>query len=366
MLQKVKYFFLAPFNIFKVIINGNKLLDKDLPRKSSFRIFFDMTIWLLKYKEVNKNYYQWGFYSKTRDEMDKYVPYRKGQIGVKLVNRHYQNSSYDYVALVADKLVFSILAQSFGIPTAPKYGIVSRKKLYQLSNLNVNCEWNEILSSEKEIICKPIDGQEGEGVFLLKVGLANPQLIKDGVAIDLENLLSIFSNKTWILEKRISQHNIPATLNPTSLNTLRLTTIRNNQDISVISAIHRIGVGNMIKDNWAAGGIAVKVDLQSGFLGKYGYYRNSVITEKHPTTNIKFNEVQLPFFQEALDLVKFAHSCFYGLNTIGWDIGLSENGPIVIEANSNWSLDFVQQVDGGLKDVFESIFWKIAPELKSI
>ena len=35
--------------------------------------------------------------------------------------------------------------------------------------------------------------------------------------------------------------------------------------------------------------------------------------------------------------------------SVGWDIAITENGPLFIEGNDNWELQAIQRTHGGLK-----------------
>ena len=68
----------------------------------------------------------------------------------------------------------------------------------------------------------------------------------------------------------------------------------------------------------------------------------------HPDTNIKLDGFEIPFFNNAIDLtLKCAEE--FPSKIIGWDIAITENGPLIIEANHNPHLGMADIAYGGLK-----------------
>lgn len=78
-------------------------------------------------------------------------------------------------------------------------------------------------------------------------------------------------------------------------------------------------------------------------------------TDTHPDTNIKFEGFEIPYYKEAIKAVCTAHKLFYNINTIGWDIAITEEGPIFIEGNDNWEISLMQACDKGLKKEWRGI-----------
>ncbi|MBR2735607.1 MAG: hypothetical protein IKE05_05395, partial [Clostridia bacterium] len=113
----------------------------------------------------------------------------------------------------------------------------------------------------------------------------------------------------------------------------------------------RVGCSkDAVVDNFAKEGAIVHVDEKTGKLGKYAFRKHKKITDKHPMSGIKFQNYQLPFWEESIELVKKLHNVFPEFSSIGWDIAITEDGPIVIEGNSSWDHTIPQTTFGGLKE----------------
>ena len=111
-------------------------------------------------------------------------------------------------------------------------------------------------------------------------------------------------------------------------------------------------------DNWAAGGLAIGIDATTGTLSKYGFYKPGFGTKStsHPTTKVEFDGYEIPYIKEAISLAKKFHSYLNDIHSIGWDIAITENGPLIIEGNDNWEVSLVQICTHGLQKEFEEYF----------
>ncbi|RKY07708.1 MAG: hypothetical protein DRP66_06140 [Planctomycetota bacterium] len=70
----------------------------------------------------------------------------------------------------------------------------------------------------------------------------------------------------------------------------------------------------------------------------------------HPQTDICFAGFQLPFWSEARALVRQAALKFAPVRTIGWDIALTPDGPVVLEGNIWWNPSNQHKCMGRLLD----------------
>jgi hypothetical protein len=107
-------------------------------------------------------------------------------------------------------------------------------------------------------------------------------------------------------------------------------------------------------DNFHAGGIAAAIDIDSGVLGSasnLGMDAHLGWLDQHPDTNAPIRGRLVPQWAEACDLARRAHRAFDDRVVIGWDIGLTADGPVVVEGNSRPDVDILQRMArGGLAE----------------
>jgi hypothetical protein len=79
-------------------------------------------------------------------------------------------------------------------------------------------------------------------------------------------------------------------------------------------------------------------------------------SDTHPITSARVAGLELPFWKETIDLVLHGQLAFRQLHTIGWDVGITEGGPIVVEANSTYDFDVLQVAfDRGFRPDLQTI-----------
>jgi hypothetical protein len=151
-----------------------------------------------------------------------------------------------------------------------------------------------------------------------------------------------------LVQPRVVNHPLIADLSNVALATVRIVTFRNERgEIEVTNAVLRMARGNnTVVDNFHAGGIAAKVDLQSGALGRatdLGMRTTTAWCETHPDTGARILGRTLPLWSETLDLVRRAHVVFSDRIFIGWDVAILRDGPQLIEGNGAPDLDIIQR-----------------------
>jgi len=92
----------------------------------------------------------------------------------------------------------------------------------------------------------------------------------------------------------------------------------------------------------AHGALPAYVDLDSGVLGTGRRRHDPDYISFIPGTDTSFIGFKLPYWSEVKELALRAAAAFPGVRSIGWDIAISEQGPVLIEGNTGWSKDLIQ------------------------
>jgi Sugar-transfer associated ATP-grasp len=137
----------------------------------------------------------------------------------------------------------------------------------------------------------------------------------------------------WIIQRPIIQHEVMASLNASSVNTLRIVTIRMGTEVSVVSAFAKIGTKGKRIDNVSAGNIAIGIE-DDGRLKKFGYDFALKRHSAHPDHGYAFGEFVIPSYTAAQQACVGLHGSVPDLDLLSWDVAIDSNGdPVVIEAN---------------------------------
>jgi hypothetical protein len=100
----------------------------------------------------------------------------------------------------------------------------------------------------------------------------------------------------------------------------------------------------------------VGVDRETGKLMQYAWSSGidePVYTlERHPQTGVVFKDYQLPCYKEVVEMATSLHMLFQQFFMIGWDIGITPEGPVVVEGNNITTIYPFQVIYGGLRSSF--------------
>lgn len=132
-----------------------------------------------------------------------------------------------------------------------------------------------------------------------------------------------------------------------SLCTLRVVTLHAAPSSPrVMFCALRMPAGKAVVDNFAAGGIAAGV-LRNGVVmpGVFKLNPGERIS-MHPDSGFVFEGVKLPMFTEATGLCLKAHHHFSRPYFVGWDVAFTNDGPVLLEANTIWCVDLIQMSHG--------------------
>jgi hypothetical protein len=180
----------------------------------------------------------------------------------------------------------------------------------------------------EEFVVKP--SRETRGGF--RVAFVPASQLEDALKPKLKR------NSDWIVQEPFRQHHLMAALNESSVNTLRIMTIRLGGEVSVISVFLRIGVKGARVDNLSSGSIAVGVkqddSIGAGRLGAFACDDKLKLHTNHPDHGYRFDTITLPFLKAAENLCVSLHEVIPDLGLLSWDIAIDAKGvPGVIEFN---------------------------------
>ena len=93
-------------------------------------------------------------------------------------------------------------------------------------------------------------------------------------------------------------------------------------------------------------GIAIPIDHDTGTLRTLVIWKLERLWGNcDPATNKPFEGFTVPFYHEAVRLAIKAHKeVFSSLKHIGWDIGITNDGPVLIEGNSGADMFAAQMI----------------------
>lgn len=336
LISKIKCIIIGVFKIKDVINQSSYFPDES--RKSKFKRFTDNLKWLLKYGEVNWFYNLYGF--DVGHSTENFIDYTHFMYDRSKLNGTSGNKSkYNYACILRDKFLFGCFLKSIGAATPEIIAVMREGIVYDVNNKMQSITDKDFFKVDDGFFLKAVAGECADGVYYMH---SDEEFFKRK---------NDFNKGVYILQKRIYQNQKMNEVNPCCVNTLRMVTVSQNGEPKLLTAVMRIGTsqsGNV--DNWAKGGLCVAID-DNGKLKEYAYYKpgHGGRVTTHPDTGLVFKDFEIPFYHEAKELILSVHKSLYGIHSIGWDVAITDDGPMLIEGNDNWEISLMQAADKPLK-----------------
>ena len=303
-MEKIKYLFkrilkLDYSNMIKIAKAVSKKTNKNL-----LFILFDMTKCGLKYQAGYYDYQEFEFYNLNKEQRETYLTRGKNNEIIKKFN---------------DKSKFYIFDNK-----EEMYKIYNKflKRQWMVLNENNYNDFLDFFKQNKVIIVKPIDGEGGKGIE--KYEYINDEESKIVYS-------SLLFKKQLLVEQCIKQHPDMNKLYNKSVNTLRMFTFYKDGQAYFLQAILKVGNGGVV-DNFSSGGMYTYVD-DEGTVYAEAIDRMDNKYYKHPISNETIVGFKVPMFKEAVGMVKEAAKVVPEMGYIGWDVAISEDGPVLVEGN---------------------------------
>lgn len=152
-----------------------------------------------------------------------------------------------------------------------------------------------------------------------------------------------------VVQRPIVQHEALSRINSSSVNTIRVISLLNENGVKLYSSILRMGINGSKVDNASSGGITCGID-ELGNLKKCAYTAKGQKFLTHPNSGIAFEGYPIPSFDQIKQMIPRLHCQVPHFRLVSWDFAVREDGePVLIEANLRYGeIDFHQLNNGPL------------------
>jgi hypothetical protein len=217
------------------------------------------------------------------------------------------------------------------------------------------------------LVIKPFDWGGGGGVHVCRYVdgkfycNGRPATIEGPDPFQLQRQLQ---KTSCLVTEFVHQAGYSRRIFPDSTNTIRILTMRDpeTQRSFVATAVHRFGNSKSAPvDNWTAGGLSAKVDIETGTLSKAVTYPRASSLEwyqSHPETGERIEGVVIPGWQNVIARILAAADAYDFLSYVGWDVVIRDNGFSVLEGNNYTGVESIQVHGGLLKDKRVAQFYR--------
>jgi hypothetical protein len=257
----------------------------------------------------------------------------------------------EYWSLVEDKGTFDVYCRGAGLRTPTTYGVLHVER-------EASPQWRDrarrhataLLSAapDAELLLKPTRGVYGQDVHLLR---------RDGDRFVRKNDLRLAPTDVYdwlaqngrfdayVVQQRLVAHGAIAALSGTpNLQTARIVTyVAATGEVVVGCCQLRIIAAGSLVDNFQgglAGNLIADIDRATGRVrGVFARAEDGfgmVRVEVHPSTGARFAGFEIPFWEDACELVTCAARAMLPMRTIGWDVAITDHGAMLVEGNVTW------------------------------
>ena len=303
--------------------------------KSRIYLFFDMLYCSYKYLAGYTDYFLFYFEDLPNEKRKTYITRGVNNGYLKTLNNP------EYYHFFRNKIEFNQKFKEF----------VNRDFL-DLRKTNLE-KFTKNVKKHNVIMVKPVDQSGGANVEKIVI---DPQT-------NIAKLYEVLkSTKQYLVEDYVKQHKEMNRLCKASVNTLRIVTVRKEGHTTVMLRAIRIGNGIRDVDNFHSGGMYTLFS-DKGVITKPAMDREGKLFTVHPTSKVPITGFQIPYYQEAIQMALKASEKIPQVGLVGWDIAITDKGPVLIEGNELPGYDIYQskihlsETKEGLKPFFDEVIY---------
>ncbi len=328
-------------SIVRPFVNASRAAAR-YPLSKRIRVFVDY-LYLFYYKGITvSEYVQFDLLNQPRAFRSSFLGLNEQRLYLDVLNPK------KYYILSRNKYLAHLTLEAAGVPMpelycyySPKgrYGEEGEKKpVYDFQTLFQTLKSMAINSC----VIKTTETSHGDNVMVIKEIEYNE---KDAILHRFDGttllLSQLIGREDLIFEAVVTQTSQFSKFNPSSVNTVRfMTTLCPNGEAQVIATWMKVGRSGKCIDNAGSGGnIDMSVDVNTGEIldpVQFDGWGKVRAIEKHPDSGEQLNRVFIENWDNIKNQVISFQQAFPFCRAAGWDIAITNDGPVVIEVNDFW------------------------------
>lgn len=330
-LRRVQRFLALPYCFF--FLTDYKNIDR-----KNVLIALDFLYIFFVLRSFPDNYYPCRLWEKPRKDWAYYYGSNYNPFQRQALRKSVQPKKYEI--LFEDKWVCSDLCKAHNIPIPASVGTIRKGQNFYNSLTSLARQFPNV----NRFIVKPVDGKGGHAISIFERSGSELYQLKDGSLTPSQKDQN--APVSHIVQEYVTQHRWLNEYSQ-SVNTIRIVTIqRPDCSIHIIGSYIRFGIGTSLIDNLSQGGIAVKIDVETGELGSYALDRFGAKYYNHPTSKKEFIGFKIPNWERVCSLASEVQTKLCYQTLLGMDIAVTEKGATLIEVNSIYDNIDLEQVCG--------------------
>jgi hypothetical protein len=257
--------------------------------------------------------------------------------------------------LLADKGVFYRFCEAVGIPIPELYALYFRKTpgyCPQGTPLYDSQQWAQFIAASlpAEFVVKPCASYRGTGVMGYTRTNEDEFLGSDGVTRTSRQIVDFLRRSreadNFVIQQRLRSHPALRALSQNSnLQTLRITTFidRRRECHLLFSHLKLMTSAEVFTDNIGdgrTGNLTNVICLETGTIARsFAKTQDGTgdrFVSHHPVTHRELTGFPIPCWNEACELVRRTAYAFLPIRSVGWDVGITDEGVKIVEGNIWW------------------------------
>ncbi len=208
---------------------------------------------------------------------------------------------------------------------------------------------NDVIFPQADIFIKPAKGKGGRGCekWVYHEGRyigPNGRMLMEAQLI--AHIVGLANQRgRYLVQECLTNNVLMRDLG--ELTSLRVTSCKTEDgDFEATNATLKLSLSGSGVDNFHQGGAVAKVDMTTGALGPASdswVKRPCIWHEHHPVTKARITDRILPYWRDTVRLVEKAHRLFPDRIMLGFDVAITDRGPVVIEGNVQSGCDMIQR-----------------------
>ncbi len=287
-----------------------------------------------------EEYYEFEFEKRSEDFRRDFLGLDEQRYYLELLN------PLKYMSLARNKFVAHKMLENTGIQTSELYCYYQPEARYA-ENSECTGDLAGVLRILKgrgvqSCVIKTTESSHGDNVWVIKVVdyQDNDAILTrfDGQQLSLS---SVLGDEALVFENVVRQTEQFAAFNASSVNTVRfMTALYPDGSAKVIATFMKIGRAGRCVDNAGGGGnVDVCVDVATGeirYAIQFDGWHHVQDIDCHPDSGSPLNGVVIDNWESIkAEVIRFQQAFPY-CKVAGWDIAITDDGPVVIEVNDFW------------------------------
>ena len=293
-----------------------------------------------------------------------------------------QTCDQEWWAISNDKVVSYTLLHGAGIPIPEARAIFhpfrSCMDARCLKNAAEVAAWLRDPATSFPVFGKPVTGVQslGQALILGVDAEADTVQLKSEGAVSIsefaERVVSVQGTSThdgYLFQGVLQPHPRLRKICGDALSTVRMIVLIDDNGPRISHTTWKIVTGDHFADNfWREGNMVADVDPETGEVLRVvrGHGLDLEVLTKHPDTREVLTGATLPNWERTRELVLQCATLLPKVRFQGWDVGLCETGPVIVEANtgSSFTLAQIASAKGFMTPEFRDFLTRAAKSTK--